>query len=155
MQSLLEDMDFRAGVSRPFNDLFHATTYFRQAMHALDLGPSVTPGCRYSLFDDLVLDYMLANCCGEYDIKQIAPPELSALYHCGPTGPEYVATLREFLDSGCHTTQTAQSMYLHRSTLIKRLDRIREFVDLESPEHRLYLQICLRLPGIDQVLASK
>lgn len=40
-------------------------------------------------------------------------------------------------------------MFLHRSTLVQRLDRIKEIVDLELPERRLYLSMCLHLPGID------
>ena len=40
------------------------------------------------------------------------------------------------------------------STLITRLDRIREIVDIDSPERRLYLQICLHLPDVEQVLKN-
>ena len=106
------------------------------------------------LFGDYVLDYMLANCCGDFDVESIVAPELVRLYNSKPSGPEYLQTLRHFLDNDCHTTQTAEEMYLHRSTLIKRLDRIREIVDIESPERRLYLQICLHLPDIEQVLKN-
>ncbi|MBQ3267475.1 MAG: helix-turn-helix domain-containing protein, partial [Atopobiaceae bacterium] len=64
-------------------------------------------------------------------------------------GVDYIDTLRAYLDNGCNASQTAKAMYLHRSTLVQRLDRIREIVDLELPERRLYLSMCLHLPGID------
>ena len=154
LEGYLEDMDFNAGVSRTFLDPFHARTYYRQATNALEMGLEYNTGQRCSLFGDHVLDYMLANCCGDFDVESIVAPELVRLCHCGPNGMEYVRTLRAFLDTGCHTTQTAQEMYLHRSTLIKRLDRIREIVDIDSPERRLYLQICLHLPDVEQVLKN-
>lgn len=154
LEDYLEDMDFTAGVSRTFHDPFHARTYYRQALNALEMSYELPSETRWHLFGEHVLDYMLANCCGDFDAESIVAPELVRLYNSGPSGPEYVQTLRVFLDSGCHTTQTAQEMFLHRSTLIKRLDRIREIVDIESPERRLYLQMCLHLPDIEQVLKS-
>lgn len=154
LEDYLGDMDFIAGVSRTFHDPFHARTYYRQALNALEMSYEFPSETRWHLFGEHVLDYMLANCCGDFDAESIVAPELVRLYNSGPSGPEYVQTLRVFLDSGCHTTQTAQEMFLHRSTLIKRLDRIREIVDIESPERRLYLQMCLHLPDIEQVLKS-
>ncbi|MBQ6491140.1 MAG: helix-turn-helix domain-containing protein [Atopobiaceae bacterium] len=154
LEDYLEDMDFIAGVSRTFVDPFHARTHYRQALNAIEMSYELGGERRWHLFGDHVLDYMLQNCCGEFDAEYIVAPELVRLYHCGQSGPAYVDTLRAFLDSGCHTTQTAEAMYLHRSTLIKRLDKIREIVNLDSPERRLYLQMCLHLPDVEQVLAT-
>lgn len=154
LEDYLEDMGFIAGVSRTFHDPFHARTFYRQAKNALEMSFEFPSEMHCHLFGDHVLDYMLANCCGEFDAESIVAPELVRLYRCGSSGPDYVDTLRYFLDNGCHTTQTAEAMYLHRSTLIKRLDRIREHVNLDSPERRLYLQICLHLPDVEQVLGT-
>ena len=32
---------------------------------------------------------------------------------------------------------------------VARLEQIRKYVDLDSPERRLYLRICLHLPDVD------
>ena len=152
LQDFLDDMGFKAGMSRTFNDPFHMRTFYHQATCAIEMGLEIEPERSWYLFGDYVLDYLLQNCCGEFGSEAIVAPELVRLYHNGPSGPDYVRTLRTFLDTGCHATQTAEQLYLHRSTLIKRLDRIRETVDLESPDRRLYLQICLHLPDIEQVL---
>ena len=154
LEKYLEDMDFKAGVSRTFRDPFHARTFYRQALNALEMSYEFDSERRWHLFGEHVLDYMLANCCGDFDVESIMAPELVRLYGCGPSGPEYVSTLRTFLDNDCHTTQTADVMFLHRSTLIKRLDRIREYVNISDPDRRLYLRMCLHLPDAEQVLAS-
>lgn len=152
LQAYLEDMGFKAGISRTFTDPFHARTFYHQGLTALEMGMEIEPGRLWYLFGDYVLDYLLQNCCGEFGAEAIVAPELVRLYHSSASGPEYVQTLRTFLDTGCHTTQTAEELFLHRSTLIKRLDRIREIVDLDTPKRRLYLQICLHLPDIEQML---
>ena len=154
LEDYLEDMDFIAGVSRTFHDPFHARTFYRQALNAIEMSFEFESEARWHLFGDHVLDYMLQNCCGDFDGESIVAPELGRLYNCGPSGPDYVKTLRIFLDNDCHTTQTAEAMFLHRSTLIKRLDRIREIVNLDSPDRRLYLRICLHLPDVERVLAN-
>ena len=154
LQEFLDDMDFIAGVSRTFHDPFHARTFYQQAKNALEMSFEFPSEMRCHLFGDHVLDYMLQNCCGEFDAESIVAPELMRLYRCGSSGPDYVETLRVFLDNGCHTTQTAEAMYLHRSTLIKRLDKIREYVNLDSPERRLYLHMCLHLPDVEHVLST-
>lgn len=152
LEAYLEDMDFVAGISRTFRDPFHARTHYRQALNALEMSYEYPSERRWHLFGDHVLDYMLANCCGDFDAESIVAPELVRLYASGASGPDYVDTLRTFLDNDCHTTKTAEVMYLHRSTLIKRLDRIREIVNLDSPDRRLYLRLCLHLPDIEEVL---
>lgn len=154
LESFLEDMDFSAGVSRTFSDPFHARTFYQQAMTALELGRDLSPERRCHFFGDHVLDYMLQNCCGDFDTKSIVAPELVRLYECGPSGPDYLRTLRIFLDNNCNVTHTAEEMFLHRSTLIKRLEKIREFVNIDTPDRRLYLRMCLHLPDVEEVLAK-
>ena len=43
-------------------------------------------------------------------------------------------------------------MYLHRTTLVKRLEKIRGVINLDDPKRVLYLRICLNLPDIEQAL---
>lgn len=59
----------------------------------------------------------------------------------------YVKTLDVFLKNEMNYTQTAEELFIHRSSLLKRLDRIRHFIgdDLEDPDKRLYYRICLAL----------
>lgn len=53
------------------------------------------------------------------------------------------ATLCCFLKNNCNYAVTAKQLYIHRSTLLYRMERIQELtsVDLDSYESRLHLQI--------------
>lgn len=149
LDAYLRDMNFRAGISRTFRNLFHARDFYLQAICAIDTGFQNDPHRSWFLFGDYVADYMLSNCCGDFDPKMIVAPELIRLRNISSAGVDYLDTLRAYLDNDCNASQTAKAMYLHRSTLVQRLDRIREIVDLEMPERRLYLRMCLHLPDVD------
>lgn len=150
LDSFLCDMNFRAGVSRPFENVYGAYVHYRQADRAL-ANALETGSKRWVLFDDIVLDYLLEQCCGEFDQEDLAAPELVQLAQLGPgrIGLEYLDTLRIYLDTECNGSQTAELAFLHRSTLAQRINRIKEIVDLSTPEKRLYLRLCLHMPDID------
>ena len=48
---------------------------------------------------------------------------------------------------GCNASETARSLYLHRSTLLKHLSRAERILGmkLEGAGETLYLQMCMRL----------
>lgn len=154
LQSFLEDMGFVAGMSRTFQDPYHARRFYHQALCAIDLGSEHEPDKLLHLFGDHALDYMLRSCCGDFEPDSLVAPELVRLYQFCPNGSELIDTLRRFLDNDCRITRTAEQMFLHRSSLIKRLEKIRGYVNLDDPDRRLYLRMCLHLPDIGQVLAD-
>lgn len=57
--------------------------------------------------------------------------------------PELRETLRVYLKEGSSTTRTAEAMFAHRNTVVKRLDRIRAL--LPEPFDRARLQVALAL----------
>jgi len=61
-------------------------------------------------------------------------------------GSQMVATLAGYLQCGGHYDTTTAALYIHRSTLKYRLQRIREIgeCDLSDPGTRLNLQLATR-----------
>lgn len=59
----------------------------------------------------------------------------------------YLQTLRVYLSNNCNMTQTARQLFLHRHTLINRLEKIEEISDLHLDDYysRLYMSIALLL----------
>ena len=57
----------------------------------------------------------------------------------------YVQTLRIYLSSSCNMTRTANQLFIHRHTLIKRLSKITAIcgLDLEDYYTRIYMSIAL------------
>ena len=67
--------------------------------------------------------------------------------HDAAKGTEYMHTLRVYLDSNLNAVQSARQLFIHRSTLLYRLEKIREILDspLNDPEELLYLSLSFRL----------
>jgi purine catabolism regulator len=74
--------------------------------------------------------------------EEILGPLLSA-----ETDGELIHTLEAFFANNGNLTQTAETLYIHRNTLIYRLERINAItgLDLDKPENRLAIQLALHI----------
>lgn len=61
-------------------------------------------------------------------------------------------TLRCYLENHQNVTQTARELFIHRSTLLYRLDRIHEIIrsDYSDPDELLYLLLSFRLIDMEE-----
>ncbi len=61
-------------------------------------------------------------------------------------GTDLIETLSAYFSHKGNLSQTAEAMFVHRNTLLYRMERIREIsgLDLDNPETRLSIQIALR-----------
>lgn len=147
LQPLLSDMNFRAGMSRSFTDVFRTRRCYLQALCALDTGRQRDADRLVYPFGDYVLDYMLENCLGDLDVETVMTPGLLRLRDS--VGTDLLETLRVYLDYSCNASLASRKLYLHRSTFSKRIERIEQVVDISTPERRLLVQILLHLPGLN------
>ena len=67
--------------------------------------------------------------------------------HDAHSQTDYVKTLRTYLDNNMNIAQTARDLFIHRTSLIARLERIASLldIDLDNPNDRLQLAINLRM----------
>lgn len=145
----LADMNFQMGISAPFTDLFRAKSYYLQSGVILDTGRRYAPEQRVYRFSDYILPYMLCHSCGELERDTFLTPGLKELLALDGS-VDYCRTLRLYLENECNASKTAQDLYLHRSSLLPRLDKIRSLVDMDTPEERLYLRMCLTLLDMEK-----
>lgn len=145
----LADMNFQMGLSAPFTDLFRAKSHYLQAADMLETGRRYAPEQRIYRFSDYILPYMLRHSRGELDGESFLTPGLKELKELDGT-VDYWGTLRLYLDNECNASKTAQELYLHRSSLLPRLEKIRSLVDLDTPEERLYLRMCITLLELEK-----
>ncbi len=147
-EKFLMDMDFQAGISDRFEDIQNARQYYLQAGCAIDTGGDIHPGKRYYFFEDYAVSYMLKHCVGEMESEFICPRGLVKLRERDEsTSGDYWNTLRVYLENEMNATQTARQLFLHRSTLVQKLNRIYSIlgVDIQNPMKRMYIQLCMNL----------
>lgn len=138
------DMNFRGGVSVPFSNVFKAHEYYMQAKAILETGCRLAPEQTVYTFEAYALHYMLHQSTGEFDADMLLSPGLKRLRSC-ENSVDLWNTLHRYLDNECNASKTAQELYLHRSSLLPRLEKIRTMVHFDTPEQRLYLRMCFAL----------
>ena len=119
--------------------------YFRQAMIALETADSMEIQEKFCYFEDYALSYALKNSIGELRPELMMPCGLARLLQESREGADYWKTLEVYLDHEMNASRTARELFIHRTTLQNRLSRISRFVDLDSPESRMYLRYCIYL----------
>ncbi|MBP3867032.1 MAG: helix-turn-helix domain-containing protein [Eggerthellaceae bacterium] len=140
-------MEMKAGVSNLYGNLIDTRALFKQADSALDIGMLFDPDYRIYHFDDYALREMAMNAIGDMPLDTLLPPGLQKLVeHDAASSTSYIETLRSYLNNNMSVAKTAADLFVHRSTLIERLTRLRRDleVDLDDPDERLKLALLLK-----------
>ena len=103
-------------------------------------------------FNDISFDYILDQATKKLPGYMLCHERLLFLQeHDDSSGSDYMRTLRCYLDNHCNVVQTARELFIHRSTLLYRLEKIREILesDLSSPDEILYLMLSFRFIDLE------
>lgn len=126
-----------------------AAVQSQEALTALDArhqnAPAVAQHRRMAA--ELVF-HALRNCTRASGLMRAAPYS-TIKAHDGEHGTEYVKTLGAWAAASYDVPRAAEALYLHANTLRHRLNRVREFVDIDNPDLRLVLAMQLRLQELE------
>lgn len=148
-------MDMRAGLSDRIGDLMQARLYYLQANSALENGSLLGLADRLHQFQDFALQDMVVSALGEIPLELWCPEGLRRLMeHDRTSSTSYIQTLRVYLACNMGATQAAAKLYVHRSTLLERLTRIRRELglDIDDPDTRLRLELLLKAMEVREAL---
>lgn len=150
LRDILQMIHFDAGASRSFTGVTNRENVcfaYRQAVYTEQrIDPFA--GGRILFFDRYALDYLAAYGGREAIFEQICHPALIRLKeYDGLHGTSFIRTLSTYLSCNMNAVKTAGALFIHRSSFINRMQRIRELVslDLEDPDERLYLNLSLKI----------
>ncbi len=142
----LSRMGYIAGFSNTFTNLGLLDSYLLQARYAAEQGADKSDSIHY--FQNYILSYMLEACTRDLPPELLFSRGLALLQENDrKKNTEYVRTLDVYLLNETHISQTAEALFIHRSSLLKRLDKIQRLLgeNLDDPSVRLYYRICLAL----------
>ena len=85
---------------------------------------------------------------GELTVKTICTPEIiEILRYDAEHRTDYFRTLRTYLNCSLNLTATSSQLFIHRTTLLYRLEKLRALfgIDEKDPVKRLYYQVSIQL----------
>ena len=95
-------------------------------------------------FDDYILDYMLEQSTTQISAELLCHQSLSILKkYDEENNTELLHTLDVYLSLERNALQTAKTLFIHRSTLFYRLDRIQKLTKLNLDDTKTRLVLLL------------
>jgi hypothetical protein len=150
LPAIMRDNLAKAGTSRPFSDMRQIPAARVQADAALERGDEVDPAYWLYRFDEYAFGWLSKYGCGSTPPEYVCHPAIVQLArYDGAHGSDLLQTLETFMECRYNATLAAAKLFVARSTLINRLERITELtsVNLDSLEERTYLGVSLVLLG--------
>lgn len=132
------------GIGSPFAQVSDLRRSYDEAINALGIGKKVDPRQRVFEIGDLAGYYYLSRAADPGSLGELTSRVLGPLLRYDQKhGTVLTETLRFYFTCDGNATETARRLYVHRNTLLRRLERIREvlgFDPFDGP-HRLNFQL--------------
>jgi sugar diacid utilization regulator len=154
----IRDTYLKAGYSRVMTGHMNLRRQYVQAKTALDVGSRKKPYLWIHYFGQVALTYILEQATRRLPGTMICHEGLLELKkHDEENQTQYMETLRVYLEQHLSATQAARELFIHRSTFLYRLDRIKEILqsELDDPEEIFYLELSFRLWKLKKRLLPK
>lgn len=145
---LIRDFGCKAGISDMFSDFTLLCNYRRQADIALEYGNQKDSYKWYYYFKDFTLDYMMGQITTLFTAEQLAHKGLQTLQKYDEEhDTEFVKTLYYYITNRFNASEAALKLYIHRTTFIRRMERIAQLVtlDLDNPDELLHLLLTYKM----------
>lgn len=134
------------GIGRPVGRLLDLRTSYREAAQAMALEHRLRHR-KPQVYANLGVYRLLLPLAETNELRAFATQVLGRLIADERAGKtDLLETLRVYFECNGNVAQTAKALYIHRNTLLYRLDRVREVgaLDLDDAETRLQVQLALR-----------
>lgn len=132
LNHICEKEHIRIGISNSFNNMENFVNYYEQAHSAFEMAQKIKSEemvCEYQNYQifDLFSETKNPDKLGCY-----CHPALSALrLYDHKNSSELYKTLCVFINKGCNIKLTSESLYIHRNSLVYRLNRITQLCELD------------------------
>jgi sugar diacid utilization regulator len=119
------------GISNSFHRIELLRDALSEARDALSIGKSIEPGRRVFPFEELGISIMLRHFSEKEDISRYIHPALHWLkQYDDEYNTKLLPTVREYIQQNGSIKKTAEALFLHRNSVIYRLRKAEEIIDL-------------------------
>jgi len=135
-----------AGISDVFDGFYRLPLNAEQAVYALTQGNPLSG--TLTAYQDIAISHLFQNLDPSFHLNMFCDKAVFRLRDYDRTNEsEYLRTLEVFLEQERRLMDTAKALYIHRNTLIYRIERIQKLtgMDLDDPDVRLRILLSCRI----------
>ena len=134
---LLREGLFKLGASSEFSDFLYFRQAYIQASAALRFGSQSDSTAWCYRFEDHMLDYVYSRSTEELSPLMLCSPKIQVLMQYDKENhTELCRTLQTYLTLERNVLQTAKALFIHRSTLFYRLERIAKIGHINTDDFK-------------------
>ena len=132
---VMKDKDqYAMGFSGPMEGIMNLKLYYEQACAAIEYGTLLHPKKKEYHFYDYALYYIFENNTPD-KIYHAIHPDIRYLDKLDRTEKsEWVKLLKCFFDNECSLVNTAKALFVHRNTLVYRLNKLDDLMHYDWHE---------------------
>ncbi len=148
LSTLLPGGKCMIGISDLYKNLADTKWYYKEAVLAIGYGTEDGEKPGFFRFADHIQDHLLHYGTSVLPAKLLCMREVLELYELDQkNGSSFCDTLRVCYKNHMNITHSAEELHVHRSTLLYRLDRIRQILDMDTTDYEklLYINVSLVL----------
>ena len=149
------DIRCHIGISKAYTGWDTIHTCFTQSLKALELGNSIHPEWTvYSYRDDDVYQFLINNLSREKLVSFYNESIRPLAEYDKENNTDMLSTLHMFFECGRSLSKTAENLYIHRNTMLYRMDRIQQIldVDLKKTNESFRIQLGLYIMHLIQCM---
>lgn len=132
--------NLKCGISNLFYDLIETKKYYEQTKAALNLGKVLHTKKTIYKYSDYSLYHAILKLSESHDIVDFCHPSIHELA-VEPCNRILIETLRVYLQNDCNITVSAKELFIHRNSMIYRINKLKDEIKLDLSDADLRLQL--------------
>jgi purine catabolism regulator len=144
----LKNTSFLIGIGRQYETIHSLHKSFSEANESIRLMQKFDDHGGVSHFEDHSIYHFLDSNIKDMELEDFFMKRLGTIFgHDKLHGTSYIFTLENYFQNNLNISETAKAMFLHRNTLIYRIEKIKEILntDLKNSEELLQIQLALKI----------
>lgn len=135
-----------AGISRCHDKIETIQTAYRDSVGSIRMGWRLGMAGRVFSYNRMITYFLLANLARDSLEKLYEDSVQQLVEYDAKNGTDLLETLTVYYENKFNAVATSRQLYLHRNTLLNRLERIRHLLGVDIDDHResnrLHLGLC-------------
>ncbi|MFB3169164.1 PucR family transcriptional regulator ligand-binding domain-containing protein [Neobacillus sp. 179-C4.2 HS] len=144
----ISNSTFLIGIGRQYGSIRSLHKSFSEANESIRLMQKFEDDGGVSHFEDHSIYHFLDSNIKDMELEEFFMKRLGKVYENDQLhGTSYIITLENYFQNNLNISETSKAMFLHRNTLIYRIEKIKEILnsDLKNSEELLQIQLALKI----------